>query len=96
MAARGPELYFYLRFFFAKLEAKGEGPCHRAYVIALVMVLVLGLPVGVGLGWRVATGDFSIIPTALGKGVSYISSGDDKRTEPIRQVIGSSRSLCKE
>ena len=94
MATRDPELHFSFRVLFAKLEAKGEGPCHQAYVIALVMTLVLGLPLGAGLGWRVATGDFSIIQTALGKGVSYISGASDRRIEPNRDR-GSAVSFCK-
>jgi hypothetical protein len=72
-----PKPEFIFRFFFTRLEARGEAACKRAFIVALILALALGVPLGVGLGiglgWRVATADLSIVWTALGKAFSGIS-----------------------
>jgi hypothetical protein len=68
-----PKPEFTFRFFFTKIEANGEPACKRAFIVALTLVLVFGLPIATGLAWRVATGDLSIIPITLGKAFSGIS-----------------------
>jgi len=64
-----PKPDFYFSFFFTKTEGYGKPASKRAFIVALVLPVVLGLPVGVGLGWRIATADLSIISAALGKGL---------------------------
>jgi hypothetical protein len=68
-----PKPDFRFSFFLTKLEAKGEPACRRAYAVALAVVIVLGLPVGIGLCWRIATADLSIIQSAVGKAFSGTS-----------------------
>jgi hypothetical protein len=49
-----------------KVSAKG--------LLAVILAFSLMLPLTVGIGYRVATSDFSVLQAALGKGISYIAS----------------------
>jgi hypothetical protein len=59
-----PELTVTFRRF--QLSAKG--------LIPVILGVVLVFPVTAGLGWRIATLDFSALQAAIGKSVSYLAS----------------------
>jgi hypothetical protein len=52
-------------FLSFKLSAKGIVACILAFAVAAVLFAV---------AWRIATGDFAVIQTALGNGIAYIVS----------------------
>jgi hypothetical protein len=53
-----------VRILGLRLTAKGQRACDFSYRIAVIVTLVFGLPIGIGLGVAIATGEIPVI-TAL-------------------------------